>query len=83
MKTIKTQQQLTRDAVTRGYRPGAVVLRLDGSEVQLTSWPYWDGTGVRRSARVMARMTPGDCRTNVEIFYFSCVRPPLRHEELD
>lgn len=82
-KTIKTQAQLTRDSVVRGYKPGAVVRRLDGSEVQLTSWPWWDGTGERRSARVMARTVVGDCRTNVEIPYFSCVRPPLRHEDLD
>jgi hypothetical protein len=73
MKRIQTAQQLTKDATSRRYAPGTVVRRLDGAEVQLTSWPYFDGTGANRSARVMARLTVDDCRTNVEIPYFSCV----------
>lgn len=81
-KPVKTALQLTRDAVTRNNRPGHVVRRIDGAEVQLTSWPWWDGEGPDRSARVMARLTVGDCRTNREIPYFS-IMTHVREETLD
>jgi hypothetical protein len=80
--TITEQADLTTDAIKRGYRPGAIVRRVSGREVQLTSYPWFDGEDEDRSARVMARLTPGDCRTNVEMGYFAIMQF-VREGDLD
>jgi hypothetical protein len=82
MPYIETQQELTQDALARGYTPGAVVRRVDGGEVQLTSYPYFEGEGDARTAIVMARLDVGDCRTNREIRYFTLMKF-VRTEVLD
>ena len=82
-KVIETPEQLKNDAMSREYRPGAVLHTVAGNEVQLVSWPWFDGEGENRSARIMVRMTPGDCRTMVELPYFSLVGPVLRMADLD
>jgi hypothetical protein len=82
-KPIETQQELTTDARDRNYKPGAVVHTVIGAEVQIVSWPWYEGEGEDRSARVMVRTTPGDCRTITEVPYFAMVGPVLREEALD
>jgi hypothetical protein len=71
---IETQAELTADAVRRKTGPGTLVRRLDGAEVLTTSWPWFDGEGDDRSARVMARTDPQDPMTNVEMPYFALVQ---------
>lgn len=82
-KVIETPEALSADARERGYKPGAVVHTVIGAEVQIVSWPWFDGERENRSARIMARTTPGDCRTMVELPYFGLVGPVLRDEDLD
>jgi hypothetical protein len=71
---ITTQPQLTADAQTRNYRPGAIVILLTGAVVQITSWPWYEGEGDDRSARVMVRRYVGDPTTNHEIGYFEIMK---------
>jgi hypothetical protein len=80
---ITTQQQLTADAQTRNYRPGAIVILLTGAVVQLTSWPWYEGEGDDRSARVMVRRYVGDPTTNHEIGYFEIMRHTGQDKPLD
>jgi hypothetical protein len=80
---ITTQQQLTTDAQTRNYRPGAIVILLTGAVVQLTSWPWYDGEGDNRSARVMVRRYVGDPTTNHEIGYFEIMKHTGQDKPLD
>jgi hypothetical protein len=80
---ITTQQQLTTDAQTRNYRPGAIVILLTGAVVQITSWPWYDGEGDNRSARVMVRRYVGDPTTNHEIGYFEIMRHTGQDKPLD
>jgi hypothetical protein len=71
---IETPQDLKLDAIRRGYGPGAVVLLLNGREVELTSWPWWSGEGDDRQAFIMARIVFGDPLSNIALPYFSIMR---------
>jgi hypothetical protein len=68
------QAALTRDAWTRGYKPGALMLMVNGSEVLLTSWPWLEGEGEEEHAAVMARTEPDNPMSNRELPYYSMVR---------
>lgn len=55
MVMITTQAQLSRDARDRGFRPEAVVRLVDGTEVLLVSWPWFDGSGDDQAAYINCR----------------------------
>ena len=74
MKYIETQAELTADAQQRVFKPGTLALRISGSVVLLTSWPWFEGEGDERQAIIMARSDPNDPMTNGEIQYFTLMR---------
>jgi hypothetical protein len=80
---ITTQQDLTQDAVQRGYKPGAIVILLSGAVVQLTSWPWFEGTGDDQQAQIMARRYVGDPTTNRMIPYFQIMKHTGQEQALD
>jgi hypothetical protein len=79
---IETPEDLKADAIKRKFGPGTVARTFAGSEVQLTSWPWFEGEGARLHGLIMARTTVGWPNTNQQISYFSLMKF-VREEPLD
>lgn len=74
MTKIDRQAALTKDAWTRGYKPGALMIMMNGAEVLLTSWPWLEGEGDDEHAAVMARTDPDNPMSNRELPYYGMAR---------